>query len=324
LNFRALGVGLSIGMPLLAGAAEPSVPPQAAQRNGVLDRQHARISGTLEAMLQRADTLLSGERLYDLPTGSYVRIGGRAILHRPEDRDQDASGILSAKIRLPRTQDRLQVVLQQDIENVLLSRSQQEAQEEVGGPPQDDSQYLGLRGVFVEKLKLQMHADLGVKLRMPPDPYARFRVQRLWPLGAWNLLLSETLLWRQSEQASAASELGLLRPIGARSALSATSNATWRQRTSGFDWSQTVHLAHAINDRSIGALEAGVLGNTEPTAGVTAYYVSLRYRRRLYSDWLVLELRPQLTYPRDDDFQPVPSLTLTLEAYFGQGSLRPL
>jgi hypothetical protein len=321
LNIRALSVALSIGMPLLAGAAEPSVPPQA---NGLLDRQHARISGTLEAMLQRADALLSGERLYDLPTGSYVRIGGRAILYRPEDREHDMSGILSAKIRLPRTQDRLQVVLQQDIENVLLSRSQQEAQAEVGGPPQDDSQYLGLRGVLVEKLKLQMHADLGVKLRMPPDPYARFRVQRLWPLRSWNLLLSETLLWRHSEQASAASELGLLRPLGTRSVLSAISNATWRERTSGFDWSQTVGLTHAIDQRSLAALEAGVLGNTEPTSGVTAYYVSLRYRRRLYSDWLVLELRPQLTYPRDDDFQPVPSLTLTLEAYFGQGYLRPL
>jgi hypothetical protein len=32
-------------------------------------------------------------------------------------------------------------------------------------------------------------------------------------------------------------------------------------------------------------------------------------------------VRPQLTYPRDQNFNPVPSLTVQVEAYFGQSYL---
>jgi hypothetical protein len=288
----------------------------------MIQRQHQRISNTLEALLQRTDALFGGDRAYDLPTGSYVRIGGRYVLYRPEDHNNEFASLVSAKISLPRTQDRLQVTLQQDIEDALLTRSQREAQVEAGQAPATENQYLGLRGVAVEKLKLQIHADVGVKLRLPPDPYARLRVQRVFDKqGNWVPTVSETLLWRRTEKFSAATEFGLLRSYGTRSALGLISNATWRQTKDAFDLSQVVNFTHRIDERSLAAAEAGVLGDTQGNAWVTAYYVSVRYRRKIYRDWLLFEVRPQLTYPRDRDFQPVPSLTLQLEAYFGRNLL---
>jgi hypothetical protein len=316
-------VAVCVALPLPAAAQEPAVPPQAEPPPpGLIQRQHNRISNTLEALLQRTDALFGGDRAYDMPTGSYVRIGAREVLYRPQDRDNELTSLVSAKIGLPRTQDRLQVTLQQDIEDALLTRSQREAQVEAGQAPAEQQQYFGLRGVAVEKLKLQIHGDVGIKLRMPPDPYARLRVQRVFEKrGEWVPAFAETLLWRRTEKVSVATEFALGRAYGTQSALSLITNATWRQTKDAFDLSEVANFTHRINERSLAGLEGGVLGDTQGNAWITAYYVSVRYRRKIYSDWLLFEVRPQLTYPRDRDFRPVPSLTLQIEAYFGRNLL---
>jgi hypothetical protein len=308
-------------LPIPASADEVDAPPEA---DPLVQRHYRQISATMEAMLRRADALFSGERNFDLPTGSYLRVGARTTLYRPEDADNDYSGILSAKIRLPRTQDRLQVVLQQNIESVLQSPSERDAEATATGVQPDQNQYLGLRGVAVDKLKLQVHGDVGLKLRWPLDPYARLRVQRLFSLDGWKLAVSETLLWRESEKASATTKVGLFRDLGTQTVLSLVSSATWRQTTDGFDLSQVATLTHRINDRSLAVGEAGLLGQTQPNTHTTAYYASLRYRRKLYRDWLLFEVRPQMTWPRDQGYQPVPSLTLQIEAYFGENEVDKL
>ena len=159
------------------------------------------------------------------------------------------------------------------------------------------------------------------------DPFRSFlgdiyhRDEEITSRGNWVPAVSETLLWRRTEKFSAATEFALLRSYGSRSALALVSNATWRQTKDAFDLSQIVNFTHRINARSLAAAEAGVIGDTIENSWVNAYYVSMRYRRKIYNDWLLFEVRPQLTYPRDRDFQPVPSLTLQLEAYFGKNLL---
>jgi len=54
---------------------------------------------------------------------------------------------------------------------------------------------------------------------------------------------------------------------------------------------------------------------------VSAYTLAVRYRQRFWRDWIIGEVRPQLTFPRERDFDVVPSFTLRLEAYFGRGQL---
>ena len=101
-SLLALAAALWLAVPRAAGAADPDAPPDdAAPEISLVERQHQRISGALEAMLRRTDTLFGGDRNYDLPTGSYVRLGARGTFYRPDDRGNDLSGILSAKLRLP-------------------------------------------------------------------------------------------------------------------------------------------------------------------------------------------------------------------------------
>ena len=312
-------------MLCLSGALWAAIPLEdqpiqdADQPSSVIDAPHATMSRTLEAALRRVDGLFSGNRNYDAPTGSYVDIGPRVVMYRSGDETNAFSGISRAKINLPRTNDKLQLVLARDIENVVVSESQRDAEVAAGQIPVDNSPYLGLRALMVETMRVQFSATAGLKLRQGLDPFARLRAERMFTIGQWQIPLSETLLWRRSEEASATTQVGFLHPAGHDAFVSFYSTATWRQVAGYFDLGQFATFTRRINPRSLVSTEVGILGQTDPNTRATAYSIALRYRRKLYSDWLLFEVRPQLVYPRDHDFRPVPSITLQLEMYFGEG-----
>ena len=310
-----------------ARGIEPSVPPQetfpledqpVVEPSPILDRPHGGMTSLIEALLSRTDALFAGDRGYDAPTGSYVVLGGRAILRRQRDDGSELEPVTRVRLNLPRTEERLKLLVDRDIENLAKPTAQRETEIEAGVAEPDDNPYLALRAVAAKRLGIGLTADAGVRLRRAePDPFVRMRAERVFTWSEWTIPLSETLLWRESDQLSAATELAFLYPLTQRHALALISNATYRRPLEGFDLGQTASLVWRKSERSLLATELVVIGHTVPETEVTAFSAALRYRRLLHRDWLVLELRPQLTYPRDKDFRAVPSFTLQLEAWFG-------
>jgi hypothetical protein len=324
---QALLPFLACALPAAAAFADetgPQVPDLGPAESSALDRSQETASAFVEAILRRADALFSGNRSYDAPTGSYVMLGGKFTFRRERDGADDQSPITRAKIQLPKTQQRLQLLIERDIEGTTTSDSQRDAQVAAGQATADNNPYLGLRALNAQRLKLKLSADVGVRMRSPPDPFARVRAARTFSAGEWQIPISETLLARYSEPFAATSEIAFLRGITADTAVAFTTNATWRQNLRGFDLSQTANAAWLINERSLVALELGAYGTTQPAFQDTAYSIALRYRRKVYRDWLLAELRPQVVYPRTNDFRAQPSITLQLEVYFGRNYLPSL
>ncbi|HEY7761088.1 MAG TPA: hypothetical protein VIA64_16860 [Burkholderiales bacterium] len=308
-------------------AMEPSVPPQqtipledqpVVSPSPILDQPQRGMTSLIEALVSRTDALFSGDRGYDAPTGSYVALGGRAILRRQRDDGSEFEPVTRVRLNLPRTEERLKLLVDRDIENLSKSTAQRETEVQAGVAERDDNPYLALRAVAAERLGIGLTADAGVRLRRADlDPFVRLHAERIFAWRGWSIPLSETLLWRESDHGSAATELAFLYPLSQRHALALISNATWRHSLGGFDLGQTASLFWRTSERSVAAAELVVIGHTEPQTEVTAFSAALRYRRLLHRDWLVFELRPQLTYPRDKDFRAIPSFTLQLEAWFG-------
>lgn len=320
---------LCASLPLLmlvtqAPGAEPETAPQNSgtdQRLPVLERQHEAVGDIVESLLRRADALFSGSRSYDAPTGSYVMLGGKFTFQHNQQGENEQAPITRAKINLPRTEQRLQLLIERDIEGTTTSESQRDATVATGQATADNNPYLALRALSAQRLKLKLSADAGVRMHSPPDPFARLRATRTFTAGEWQIPLAETLLWRVSEPFSAVTELGFLRAITPEVAFGLVSNATWRESLRGFDLSQSASLAWLVNDRSLLGLELAAYGTTQPELQDTAYSIALRYRRKIYRDWLLLELRPEVVYPRNVEFRPQRSVVLQLEIYFGANYL---
>lgn len=68
--------------------------------------------------------------------------------------------------------------------------------------------------------------------------------------------------------------------------------------------------------------EAVAYLDTEPDYTMTDLQFRVRFRKRFYRDWLVVEVAPQITFPEDHDRDPNPGITIKLEADFGYTSDR--
>lgn len=276
----------------------------------------------LESLIQRTDSLFGGDQLYDAPTGSYLQLGGGSTLRRDEDGGTSSFPVTRAKINLPHTSQRVQLLVDRNIENVARSFTDRSAAAAAGHGGADEGSFVGLRGVGVEDPWFRLAADAGVRPRgLTPDPYARLRAEKVFRVGAWTVPLSETLLWRRSDDASASTQLGFYRALRDDLALALFSTATWRSRTQAFDLSEVLTLTRRMGEQALLVAEIGAYGGTEVSTRVNAWSAALRYRRKLGRDWLLGEVRPQLIYPRSSGFQPVPSLTLSVEVLLGQGRM---
>jgi len=314
-----------------AAATEPSVPPQdkvsledqpIESPSPILDAPHGKVSGLIEQLLTRTDALFGGDRLYDAPTGSYVQLGARYTVWPQRYSDTDVAAITRAKINLPRTRERIKLVLDRDIEDATIPPAQRDAEIAAGISTPNNDSYLGLRALVTERLKLRFTADGGVRLNGGDfDPYGRGRVTRIFEWNGWTIPLSETLLYRRIDGASATTDWAFLYPLTRHTALAFQGNATWQESQDGFILGHNATLVWRPDERSVMGVEAVVIGQTQPERQVVAYSAALRYRRLIFRDWLVMELRPQVVFPRDQDFKLTAGLTLQLEAFFGSNYL---
>ncbi|MBI1395219.1 MAG: hypothetical protein GC151_04495 [Betaproteobacteria bacterium] len=304
-----------------AAGTDTTVPAAASPHETFLDWPHDRLSTLFENVALGTDSLLSGSRNYDAPTGSYLTLGFAHTAYRPRDAASVDRPITRIKLRLPHTQERLQLLVDRGLTTLTRSDAQRDADNASRPATVDDTPFAALRVMLLDALHLRVDADVGARLRIPVDAFGRVRADRSTAIGNWNLLFSETLLYANSSRFQATTQFSFQRPLSPSVAFTAVTDATWRQTLLGFDLSQTATLLWTHTDRTLYSAEAGITGVTRPDTVTTAYLLTLRVRQKLYRDWLVGEVRPQLIYPRDRGFRPVPSLTLQLEAFFGRGFL---
>lgn len=317
-------------VPPSADAPEPTkteVPPSADAPEttkaeappSAMEGTHKAMSRMLEAILRRTDSLFTGDRTYDAPTGSYILLGASLTSRREYDGGSYGLLISRAKINLPKTNNKLKLLIDRDIDNVDRSASDRAAAVAAGQTPADNSTVVALRGIVKDTLRIRFTTDVGVRPRgLTPDPFVRGRAERIFTEGAWQIPLSETLLFRRSEGFSATTKLGLLRSLRPDTVFGLYSAAIWRDQTSAFEVSEVANVTRRIDQRSLASVELGVYGQTGQNWHATAYSAAFRYRRRMHRDWLLLEVRPQLIYAEATGFRPVPSLTVQLEVFFGE------
>ena len=94
-------------------------------------------------------------------------------------------------------------------------------------------------------------------------------------------------------------------------------NAIFAERYEGIPSSTILQLYQVLSiDKAI-LYESGMYLDTEPDFDVTDIQLKIRYRQRFFRDWLVLEIGPQLTFPKDHDYKINPGIVVRFEADFG-------
>ena len=77
---------------------------------------------------------------------------------------------------------------------------------------------------------------------------------------------------------------------------------------------QSVHETDIVEDEPLE--EDTATGDNEPITDNTYYLVAVHYRQNIHSDYLFMDLIPQVTYHKENDYHSEFSLTIRMEMVF--------
>jgi hypothetical protein len=188
------------------------------------------------------------------------------------------------------------------------------------GPTEDDQTLFGLQyrdprdgGHF--------DADAGLRITSPLDPFVKGSYRFMKGSSEQTLFsFRETLFWQNTEKLGVTSRIDVERILRDVWLFRGTVSGTYSQRSEGVKGYTSLIMMRGFPQRRAVAAELFISGEMDAVVPVGNYGVKLAYRRSIARDWLVLESRVSLTFPRDEPWQTRDAtwgVGVGLEMFFG-------
>jgi hypothetical protein len=189
------------------------------------------------------------------------------------------------------------------------------------GTLQDESVLLGLGYSSPERTGNDFDAGVGVRVDIPPDPYAqaRYEVTRTF-MDNYVFRARETGFWQNSEGFGSTTRLTVDRALSDRFLLRWTALGKFTEETRGLEWFTNVTLFQSLNRRTGLAYEVQTEGETDNEVPLTRHAARVILRRQLPQEWLFLELRGGVSFPRrkiTEIREASPEIGVAVEMQFG-------
>lgn len=190
------------------------------------------------------------------------------------------------------------------------------------GTLEDESVLVGLGYSSPERTGNDFDAGVGVRVDWPLDPYARARYEIVRAFAERYVFSArETVFWQNTEGFGTTTRINLDRVISDRFLLRWSNLGKYTEKTLGLEWYTQLTLFQSVGQRTGLAWQAQVEGATDNEVQLTRHAVRLIMRRQLTPDWLILELRGGVGWPRRKLSEPreaSPEIGIAVEMQFGQ------
>lgn len=185
---------------------------------------------------------------------------------------------------------------------------------------QDESWLLGL-GHRRGRGRSGWDWSVGVRLRVPPEPYVRLSwLYRKKFTADTDLFFRQTFFWRTNDGFGTTSRANVTSRLSARDVMRWESIARFTERTQGADWYVGQTWFHLLPSGTAMSLLAFVDGETQRPVEITDAGFQLIWRRPFTRDWIYLSWGPSLTWPRrqpEDERKADPGFGVWIEMEFG-------
>lgn len=263
------------------------------------------------------DAFFAGKQSQIYSNASYMRL--RLGPTFAKEGKWDTSPDIKFKLNLPLTKEKYRFVLESDPDDSK-SLTQKAAESIVGGSNTERENATGaLRYISDFADGWTLTNDIGVKIRWPPDPFARTKAQKQWQLPKeWTAEVLSSAYWFQADGLGANFIVNLDKTVSSSLFFRSTSEVHWIGDDDKFEFSETLNLYHTWDKKRVVRYRTGLLAESQPNPRTSKYYLDTTYRQKLYRNWLFYEIIPAVVFPRDDTFKPDPSITVKLEVLFSK------
>lgn len=197
------------------------------------------------------------------------------------------------------------------------------------GTLEEESVLVGLGYSSPERTGNDFDVGVGVRVDTPLDPYARVRYEIVRAFAERYVFTArETVFWQNTEGFGTTTRLNLDRILSDRYLLRWSNLGKYTEETLGLEWYTQLTLFQSIGQRTGLAWQVQVEGATDNEVQLTRHAARLIMRRQLTPDWLILELRGGVGWPRrkvSEEREASPEIGIAIEMQFGhkRDRLRP-
>jgi hypothetical protein len=190
------------------------------------------------------------------------------------------------------------------------------------GNLEDESVLVGLGYSSPKRTGNDFDVGVGVRVDVPPDPYVRTRYEVVRAFAERYVFSArETLFWQNSEGFGTTTRVNIDRVISDRFLVRWSNVGKFTEETIGMEWYTQLTLFQSVGAHTGLAWQAQVEGATDNEVPLTRTAVRLIMRRQLTPEWLVLELRGGVGWPRRklvEERKMSPEVGIALEMMFGE------
>jgi hypothetical protein len=287
-----------------------------------IDRMRAGVYRTMCLSAARFDGFFGNARFDDDYQATHGSLSVGALW---DERDKwDPSVRFRAHVRLPQLSDRFNAFVGRldpdeyvsELRDDFDTLPRQFAREE------DDAVLLGLGYRQPGRGGGRFDTGVGAELGWPVEPYVKGTYRFTQPFLERNLVhLHETIFWREGEGFGATTRFDLERLLGEAFLVRWTGSGAFTEETEGARWFSSLTLYQNLGDGRALAYQAGISGASDAEVEVADYGLRAIYRRRIHLEWLFLELRTSITWPREtllERREPNWGAGVALEMLFGE------
>lgn len=303
-------LALTVCLALPASAAEPEL--EEAESPSLwqwLVGRRDQVSRNVTAMGSYLDNWLAPDIVADNVNETYLRVRFNQLIGTEGGYNSELK--IGGRLDLPRTSERWKLIFESDVEELnTLNENRLE----------NTSSGVSIGGFRYEhdtRSGWDLSHEVGLRARLPADPFYRFRAVYGQQLSTnWSLGFSQKIWYYDSRGWGYDSAVSFDRKLDDRQFVRIISEIDYKDDRNIVEFGQSISLHRTLGNMETVSYELGVLGLNEPNVRVSDYYLQARYRKAVYEDWLIMEIAPQLLVARDESWRPEPRLFFNIEVLF--------
>lgn len=290
---------------------------------GTLDEWQHSLGSEVEDIGQATDDFFGTEASFERSEGNRLDISFPFRFHQDGQIDQSIN--LRAKIDLPKTNKRWQIIVTSAEQSLTESLTGNENAQPVERQAtavndQNNSNAVGLRFLIDTKDLIASFVGFGINFRniVLPDPYARIKAEKQWRLNPiWISRMSHDLFWESLQGVGLRSRQTFDANLSKQHLFRSETIGTWLDKDQAYELNHNFILFDQVNEYRGLAYHLGWSWTTQDTFHLSAYHTGFNWRERIYKKWLFVELEPRIDFSEEDNFKTSDfSVLLKLEVQF--------
>lgn len=282
--------------------------------NTFVDAWHHALSGTITGSAHWVDSFFYDERIEAEENQSRLLLRIESFSEEGEGTDLKLRA--SLRFAIPYAQRRLKLIVVGEPDN----------EPDIGGTTarpfdriDNNDVSVSLQHAIMQKLNRYLSTRLGFVFRnWEPRIFLEGRYRSFLVLDPWGVRFTERLRWYTDKGWESRATLDFERPLSERFFFRTTVECDWLEEQGGFPHALTFSVSQILSPRRAIEYSWDNSFQTSPNYYLEEVAFRIRYRQRIWRDWLFYDIEPQMRFPKSDGLQMTPGIFLRLEAIIGK------